>query len=98
MVPEHLGVLNLSFNRLTTLPKALGKAPVLQQMYLANNQLSDLPDSFAALPMVDLFLSGECHLNFRFCLSASCQTCLTALPRCPWSSCSCQVKCDGSMR
>ena len=47
MVPEHLGVLNLSFNRLRVLPSALGGAPVLQQMYLANNQLADLPDSFA---------------------------------------------------
>ena len=47
VVPEHLGVLNLSFNRLRVLPSALGGAPVLQQMYLANNQLADLPDSFA---------------------------------------------------
>lgn len=57
VVPEHLGVLNLSFNRLSQLPKALGSAPVLQQMYLANNQLTDLPDTFSKLPMVDLFLS-----------------------------------------
>jgi leucine-rich repeat protein SHOC2 len=55
--PEHLGVLNLSFNRLSELPAELGKAPVLQQMYLANNRLSDLPASFSQLPMVDLFLS-----------------------------------------
>lgn len=47
MVPEHLGVLNLSFNKLKALPASLGKAPVLQQMYLANNQLVDLPGSFS---------------------------------------------------
>ena len=56
-MPEHLSVLNLSFNRLSQLPKALGGAPVLQQMYLANNQLTDLPDTFSKLPMIDLFLS-----------------------------------------
>ncbi len=47
MIPQHLGVLNLSFNRLRKLPSALGGAPVLQQMYLANNQLDSLPDSYA---------------------------------------------------
>ncbi|KAG2436697.1 hypothetical protein HXX76_006225 [Chlamydomonas incerta] len=57
VTPQHLGVLNLSFNRLTSLPAALGAAPVLQQMYLANNRLADLPRTFACLPMVDLFLS-----------------------------------------
>ncbi|GFR44942.1 hypothetical protein Agub_g6030, partial [Astrephomene gubernaculifera] len=57
ITPDHLGVLNLSFNRLTHLPPALGAAPVLQQMYLANNRLTDLPRTFACLPMVDLFLS-----------------------------------------
>jgi Leucine-rich repeat (LRR) protein len=57
VVPEHLGVLNLSFNKIKAMPKALGNAPVLQQMYLANNQLTDLPSSYAKLPMVDLFLS-----------------------------------------
>ncbi|GLC42496.1 hypothetical protein PLESTF_000760700 [Pleodorina starrii] len=57
ITPQHLGVLNLSFNRLSRLPPALGAAPVLQQMYLANNALTDLPRTFACLPMVDLFLS-----------------------------------------
>ena len=57
VVPDHLGVLNLSFNKIRALPPALGGAPVLQQMYLANNLLTDLPESFSALPMVDLFLS-----------------------------------------
>uniref|UniRef100_A0A7S0UT17 Leucine-rich repeat-containing protein 40 n=1 Tax=Polytomella parva TaxID=51329 RepID=A0A7S0UT17_9CHLO len=57
VVPNTLGVLNLSFNRLQALPAAVGKAPVLQQMYLAGNALTDLPSSFRALPMVDLFLS-----------------------------------------
>ncbi|GLI66638.1 hypothetical protein VaNZ11_010474 [Volvox africanus] len=57
ITPQHLGVLNLSFNRLASLPPALGAAPVLQQMYLANNRLTDLPRTFACLPMVDLFLS-----------------------------------------
>eukprot|EP00198_Chlamydomonas_reinhardtii_P010055 XP_001699392.1 predicted protein [Chlamydomonas reinhardtii] len=57
VTPQHLGVLNLSFNRLASLPAALGAAPVLQQMYLANNRLADLPRTFACLPMVDLFLS-----------------------------------------
>ncbi len=38
VTPASLGVLDLSFNKLTTLPAALGKAPVLQQMYLANNR------------------------------------------------------------
>jgi len=47
VVPEHLGVLNLSFNKLKVLPAALGKSPVLQQMYLANNLLTDLPGSFS---------------------------------------------------
>lgn len=50
-------MLNLSFNRLTSLPSALGTSPVLQQLYLAHNRLNDLPRSFAVLPMVDLFLS-----------------------------------------
>ncbi|PNH11205.1 Leucine-rich repeat protein SHOC-2 [Tetrabaena socialis] len=57
ITPQHMGVLNLSFNRLASLPAALGAAPVLQQMYLANNRLTDLPRTFACLPMVDLFLS-----------------------------------------
>ncbi|GAX75982.1 hypothetical protein CEUSTIGMA_g3425.t1 [Chlamydomonas eustigma] len=57
VVPEHLGVLNLSFNKIKVMPKALGNSPVLQQMYLANNALTDLPSSYANLPMVDLFLS-----------------------------------------
>ncbi|EFJ43577.1 hypothetical protein VOLCADRAFT_96185 [Volvox carteri f. nagariensis] len=57
ITPQHLGVLNLSFNRLASLPPALGASPVLQQMYLANNRLTDLPRTFACLPMVDLFLS-----------------------------------------
>jgi Leucine-rich repeat (LRR) protein len=57
VTPEHVGVLNLSFNRLASLPAALGSSPVLQQMYLANNELTDLPESFSQLPMVDLFLS-----------------------------------------
>ncbi|KAG1676077.1 hypothetical protein FOA52_014942 [Chlamydomonas sp. UWO 241] len=57
VTPEHVGVLNLSFNRLASLPAALGASPVLQQMYLANNELENLPDSFSQLPMVDLFLS-----------------------------------------
>jgi hypothetical protein len=38
VVPASLGVLNLSFNKLQWLPAALGNAPVLQQLYLANNQ------------------------------------------------------------
>jgi len=38
VVPATLGVLNASFNKLRALPLSLGSAPVLQQMYLANNQ------------------------------------------------------------
>lgn len=38
MAPSSLGVLNLSFNKLSKLPSALGASPVLQQMYLANNR------------------------------------------------------------
>jgi len=38
VVPFSLGVLNLSFNMLKGLPTSLGSAPVLQQMYLANNE------------------------------------------------------------
>jgi len=38
VVPTSLGVLNVSFNSLKRLPSSLGDAPVLQQLYVANNQ------------------------------------------------------------
>lgn len=55
-----LGVLNLSFNRLTDLPAAIGSAlPALQQLYVAENRLAALPDSLLACPLTDLFASGN---------------------------------------
>lgn len=56
-----LSVLNVSFNELALLP-SLAKAGRLQQLYAANNSLSDLPASVATLPIVDLLISEN---NFR---------------------------------
>jgi Leucine-rich repeat (LRR) protein len=53
-----LVVLNLSFNKLQELPADMGRQlPALQQLYLANNFLSALPDSLAELELRDLFVS-----------------------------------------
>jgi Leucine-rich repeat (LRR) protein len=54
---DRLTVLNVSFNALRSLPACIGDATRLQQLYVANNHLESLPDSFGALPLVDLFLS-----------------------------------------
>lgn len=55
---SSVAVLNLSFNKLTSLPQDLGQQlPGLQQLYLANNYLSSLPDSLDRVPLHDLFLS-----------------------------------------
>lgn len=53
-----LVVLNVSFNKLQKLPADMGQQlPVLQQLYLANNFLTGLPDSLAELELRDLFVS-----------------------------------------
>lgn len=53
-----LVVLNLSFNRLWQVPPDVGQQmPALQQLYLANNCLKELPDSLAQLELRDLFVS-----------------------------------------
>jgi Leucine-rich repeat (LRR) protein len=56
----RLAVLNVSFNRLTSLPKSLGAASRLQQLYVSNNQLSGLPEALDEMPMIDLFISENC--------------------------------------
>jgi Leucine-rich repeat (LRR) protein len=54
-----LSVLDLSLNKLAQLPAELGEQmPGLQQLYLANNYLKQLPESLGqATGLQDLFLS-----------------------------------------
>lgn len=53
-----LNVVNLSFNKLTSLPDSIAQQlPAVQQIYLANNRLSSLPSSLFSLAIVDMFLS-----------------------------------------
>jgi Leucine-rich repeat (LRR) protein len=56
---SSLSVLDLSFNKLAILPAELGQLmPGLQQLYLANNYLKQLPDSIGQMTgLQDLFLS-----------------------------------------
>lgn len=58
-----LVVLDLSFNRLQQLPADMGQQmPSLQDLYMANNYLTGLPDSLARLELRDLFVSEN---NFQ---------------------------------
>jgi Leucine-rich repeat (LRR) protein len=59
LVMSSLSVLDLSFNKLALLPAELGQQmPGLQQLYLANNYLKQLPESLGQMTgLQDLFLS-----------------------------------------
>eukprot|EP00775_Hariotina_reticulata_P004492 gene4492-4745_t len=51
-------VLDLSFNKLSSLPEDMGKLlPALQQLYLSNNFLTTLPESLDTAPLQDVFVS-----------------------------------------
>lgn len=80
---HSMSVCDLSFNALTEVPNVLGGARKLQQLYLANNHLSDLPEILQEAPLIDLFLSensftcaprqhsarhvGNCQVQFVGC-------------------------------
>jgi Leucine-rich repeat (LRR) protein len=53
-----LVVLDLSFNKLQQLPEDMGQQlPALQDLYMANNFLTGLPDSLSRLELRDMFVS-----------------------------------------
>jgi Leucine-rich repeat (LRR) protein len=54
---HSMSVCDLSFNALDAVPSVLGAGRKLQQLYLANNHLSDLPEALQKAPLIDLFLS-----------------------------------------
>ena len=55
-----LKVLHLGFNSLETVSNAIGLLPNLRLLYLANNYLRKVPDTFQNLKVTDLYLSENC--------------------------------------
>ena len=55
-----LKVLHLGFNSLETVSNAIGLLPNLWLLYLANNYLRKVPDTFQNLKVTDLYLSENC--------------------------------------
>lgn len=66
-----LGVFNLAFNQLESLPAGIGSAlPSLQQLYVSDNRLTALPASLSSCPLTDLFLSGNPLKKLPPCIAA----------------------------
>src|SRR5690606_31196097 len=68
-IPESIGnlsrlqVLDITYNKLTTLPSSLGNLSQLRKLILGPNQLTELPSSIGGLSQLQELYIGQSHLT-----------------------------------